>query len=131
MKLEPKDLLSLEEYDSKRDSIKKELISHKKNRTINIGDNIVLIFEDYMTISEMEKFTKKKHITLMPPTQMNIVSSVGQIDSKTDSGWKDHLNRIAEKHPESNLGKRYRRQGVKESRTRAVLDKHRKRAKNK
>ena len=45
MKLEPKDLLSLEEYDSKRDSIKKELISHKKNRTINIGDNIVLIFE--------------------------------------------------------------------------------------
>ena len=26
MKLEPKDLLSLEEYDSKRDSIKKELI---------------------------------------------------------------------------------------------------------
>ena len=131
MKLEPKDLLSLEEYDSKRDSIKKELISHKKNRTINIGDNIVLIFEDYMTISEMEKFTKKKHITLMPPTQMNIVSSVGQIDSKTDSGWKDHLNRIAEKHPESNLGKRYRRQGVKESRTRAVIEKHRKRAKNK
>ena len=30
MKLEPKDLLSLEEYDSQRDSIKKELISHKK-----------------------------------------------------------------------------------------------------
>ena len=50
MKLEPKDLLSLEEYDSKRDSIKKELISHKKNRSVNIGDNIVLVFEDYMTI---------------------------------------------------------------------------------
>ena len=62
-----------------------------------------------MSIADMEKFTKKKHITLLPPTQMNIVSSVGQIDSKTDSGWKDHLNRIAEKHPESNLGKRYRR----------------------
>ena len=88
-------------------------------------------FEEYMSIADMEKFTKKKHITLMPPTQMNIVSSVGQIDSKTDSGWKDHLSRIAEKHPESNLGKRYRRQGVKESRTRAVLNKHRKRAKNK
>ena len=84
-----------------------------------------------MSISEMEDFIKKKHITLMPPTQMNIVSSVGQIDSKTDSGWKDHLNRIAEKHPESNLGKRYRRQGVMESRTKTVLEKHRKRAKNK
>ena len=26
-------------------------------------------FEDYMTISDMEKFIKKKHITLLPPTQ--------------------------------------------------------------
>ena len=88
-------------------------------------------WEEMMTFSEMEQFKKQKHINLLPPTQMNIVGSVGQIDSKTDSGWKDHLSRIAEKHPESNLGKRYRRQGVKESRTRAVLNKHRKRAKNK
>ena len=69
MKLEPKDLLSLEEYDSKRDSIKKELISHKKNRTISIGDNIVLIFEDFMTIKyqvqemlRIEKIFNKKEI---------------------------------------------------------------------
>ena len=88
-------------------------------------------FEEYMTISDMEKFTKKRHIELLPPTQMNIVSSVGQIDSKTDSGWKDHLNRIAEKHPESELGQRYRRQGVKESQTKNILAKHRARAKTK
>ena len=69
MKLEPKDLLSLEEYDTERDSIKKELISHKKNRTINIGDNIVLIFEDFMTIRyqvqemlRIEKIFNKKEI---------------------------------------------------------------------
>ncbi len=69
MKLEPKDLLSLEEYDSKRDSIKKELIIHKKNRTISIGDNIVLIFEDFMTIKyqvqemlRIEKIFNKKEI---------------------------------------------------------------------
>ena len=69
MKLEPKDLLSLEEYDSKIDSIKKELIIHKKNRTISIGDNIVLIFEDYMTIKyqvqemlRIEKIFNKKEI---------------------------------------------------------------------
>jgi len=55
------------------------------------------ITEELMSISEMEKHKKKKHINLLPPTQMNIVSSVGQIDSKTDSGWKDHLNRIAER----------------------------------
>ena len=88
-------------------------------------------FEEYMSIADMEKFTKKKHIELLPPTQMNIVSSVGQIDSKTDSGWKDHLNRIAEKHPKSELGKRYRRQGVKESKTKEIINKHRRRAKNK
>ncbi len=69
MKLEPKDLLSLEEYDSKRDSIKKELINHKKNRTISIGDNIILIFEDFMTIKyqvqemlRIEKIFNKKEI---------------------------------------------------------------------
>ena len=69
MKLEPKDLLSLEEYDSERDSIKKELISHKKNRTISIGENIVLIFEDFMTIKyqvqemlRIEKIFNKKEI---------------------------------------------------------------------
>ena len=89
------------------------------------------VWEELMMIAEMEQFIKQDHIELLPPTQMNIVSSVGQIDSKTDSGWKDHLSRIAEKRPESNLGKRYRRQGVKESKTRAVLSKHRKRAKNK
>ena len=88
------------------------------------------IYDELMSIAEMEQHKKKKHINLLPPTQMNIVSSVGQIDSKTDSGWKDHLNRIAEKHPESNLGKRYRRQGVKESKTKAVLAKHRARAKS-
>ena len=83
-------------------------------------------FEEYMTISQMEKFTKKKHIELLPPTQMNIVSSVGQIDSKTDSGWKDHLSRIADKHPESPLGERYRRRGIKEAKTKEVIAKHRK-----
>ena len=69
MKLKPEDLLSLEEYDSQRDSIKKELINHKKNRTVNIGNNIVLIFEDFMTIKyqvqemlRIEKIFNKKEI---------------------------------------------------------------------
>ena len=69
MKLEVKDLLSLEDYDTHRESIKKELISHKKNRTINIGENVVLIFEDFMTIKyqvqemlRIEKIFNKKEI---------------------------------------------------------------------
>ena len=69
MKLKPEDLLSLEDYDLHRDSIKKELITHKKNRTVNVGENIVLIFEDFMTIKyqvqemlRIEKIFNKKEI---------------------------------------------------------------------
>jgi len=84
-------------------------------------------FSEMMTIAEMEEYLEKnKNIGIVPAAPM-IVGSVGHIDSKTDSGWKDHLNRIAEKHPTSNLAERYRRKGVKESKTKAVLEKHRKR----
>ena len=64
-------------------------------------------FEEYMTISDMEKFTKKKYIKLLPPTQMNIVSSVGSVDSKTDSGFKEVLSKAAEAHPNSPLADRF------------------------
>ena len=45
-KLKTTDLLSLEEYDKQREDIKKDLLSHKKNRSVLIGDNVVLLFED-------------------------------------------------------------------------------------
>tara|TARA_Y100000768_G_scaffold281583_1_gene216471 strand:- start:7948 stop:8529 length:582 start_codon:yes stop_codon:yes gene_type:complete len=50
MKLKISDLLTLEQYDKQRDFIRKDVIAHKKNRTLSIGDNIVLIFEDFYTI---------------------------------------------------------------------------------
>ena len=95
------------------------------------NNNTKTEFEDYMTISDMEKFIKKKHIKLLPPTQMNIVSSVGSIDGKTDSGWKDQLSRIAERHPESPLADRYGNKSHKALKTKSVLEKHRKRNKTK
>ena len=45
-----KDLLSLEDYDSNRETIKSEVIESKKHRSITIGSNIVLLFENYETI---------------------------------------------------------------------------------
>jgi len=65
------------------------------------------VWEELMMIAEMEEFKKQKHIELLPPTQMNIVSGTGDLDSKTDSGWKDNLKRIAEAHPNSPLAERY------------------------
>ena len=88
------------------------------------------ITEELMSISEMEAHKKKKHINLLPPTQMNIVSSVGQIDSKTDSGWKDTLSKISEKHPNSPLAERYGpRESIKKIKTKQTIAKHRARKK--
>ena len=68
-KLIPTDLLSLEEYDKSREQIKSDLISHKKNRSIKIGDHILMLFEDYETIKyqvqemlRIEKIFKEKDI---------------------------------------------------------------------
>ena len=82
-------------------------------------------FEDYMTISDMEKFIKKKHIKLLPPTQLNIVSSTGTIDGKTDSGWKEVMSKISEAHPKSNLAERYGKRSVKDTQIDNIIKKHR------
>ena len=86
-------------------------------------------YTDLMSISEMEEFIKKKHIKLLPPTTLNIVSSVGNIDSKTDSGWKDVLSKITDAHPASNLAAQYGKKSVKDTQVASIIKKHkRKRA---
>ena len=82
---------------------------------------------EYMSISEMEKFTKKKHIELLPPTQMNIVSSVGSVDTHTDNGFKEVLSKVSEAHPESPLARRYGKRTVKDTQIEKVRKKHRNR----
>ena len=84
--------------------------------------------EELMLISEMEKFTKNKHIELLPPTQMNILSSVGSVDSHTDNGWKEVMSKAAEAHPESPLAERYGKKSVKDTQIEKIRKKHRNRA---
>tara|TARA_B100001093_G_scaffold501460_1_gene553132 strand:- start:1180 stop:1761 length:582 start_codon:yes stop_codon:yes gene_type:complete len=69
MKLKIEDLLSLEDYDNQREVIKTDLINHKKNRTVSIGEHVILLFEDYSTIKyqvqemlRIEKIFNKKEI---------------------------------------------------------------------
>ena len=78
-----------------------------------------------MSISEMEELIKKKHIKLLPPTQLNIVSTTGTIDGKTDSGWKEVMSKISEAHPKSNLADRYGKRSVKDTQIDRVIKKHR------
>ena len=88
-------------------------------------------YTDLMSISEMEEFIKKKHIKLLPPTQLNIVSSTGTIDGKTDSGWKEVMSKISEAHPKSNLADRYGKRSVKDTQIERVIKKHRAKKANK
>ena len=82
-------------------------------------------YTDLMSISEMEEFIKNKHIELLVPTKLNIVSSVGNIDSKTDSGWKEVMSKISEAHPASNLAQQYGKKSVKDTQIDSVIHKHR------
>ena len=82
-------------------------------------------YTDLMSISEMEEFIKKKHIKLLPPTTLNIVSSTGSLDSKTDNGWKEVLSKVSEAHPASNLASQYGKKSVKDTQVDRVIKTHR------
>ena len=79
MKLEISNLLSLEEYDSERENLKKDVINHKKNRTVSVGDNIVLIFEDFKTIKyQVQEMLRIEKIFKKDEIQEEILSSLGK-----------------------------------------------------
>src|SRR5690242_10211534 len=49
-KLERKDLWSLEEYAQKRTTFRQQVMQHKQARTLHIGPNVTLLFEDRLTM---------------------------------------------------------------------------------
>ena len=49
-KLDQSDLLTLEEYNYKREDLVEEVLEIKKNRRIPIGSNVILLFENSATI---------------------------------------------------------------------------------
>ncbi|HLW74397.1 MAG TPA: DUF3501 family protein [Gammaproteobacteria bacterium] len=49
-KLERKDLMGLEEYAQKRAEFRQGIIAHKLARTLHIGPNLTLLFEDRLTM---------------------------------------------------------------------------------
>jgi hypothetical protein len=61
-KLSRKDLYSLEDYSEIRDEFRARVMEHKKNRRLDLGDNLVLLFEDRLVmhyqIQEMLKAEK-------------------------------------------------------------------------
>lgn len=87
------------------------------------------VYDDMMTISEMETLLKKNKHIKQRITTINIVSGVQGSSFKTDSGWKDNLSRIAEAHPNSPLAQQHGKKTIKQVKTEQVVAKHRKRKK--
>ncbi|MCK4833257.1 MAG: DUF3501 family protein [Gammaproteobacteria bacterium] len=61
-KLKRKDLYSLEEYVEMRDDYRKKIMEHKKDRRLELGENVLLMFEDRLImqyqVQEMLKAEK-------------------------------------------------------------------------
>ena len=45
-KLAREDLYSLEDYAAMRDDYRKKIMAHKKDRRLELGENVLLMFED-------------------------------------------------------------------------------------
>ena len=89
-----------------------------------------VVYEDFMSIAEMEKLKKNPIIELLMPDTLNIVTGTGDnIDAKTDGGWKETLAKISEAHPDSELTKQYgRRRTHKDVKVDKIRKKHRNKA---
>mgnify|MGYP003662773660 CR=1 FL=1 len=48
--LKREDLWSLEQYSEKRADFRQQVLAHKKNRNVMLGDHVLLMFEDLQTI---------------------------------------------------------------------------------
>lgn len=48
--LQREDLWSLEDYSNERDAFRTQVLDHKRNRRILIGEHVLLVFEDALTI---------------------------------------------------------------------------------
>jgi hypothetical protein len=48
--LRREDLFSLEDYAARRTEFRSRVLAHKRNRTLGIGANVTLLFEDRLTI---------------------------------------------------------------------------------
>ena len=87
-----------------------------------------VVYEDFMSMKDMEKLRENPNIELQMPDTLNIISQTGDnIDAKPDGGWKETLAKISEAHPYSELANQYgKRKSAKDVKTEKVRKKHKK-----
>lgn len=85
-------------------------------------------FEKMMSISAKEKFLSDNPHIHQVPSAPSIVSQAGRDNySRTPSGFKDVLSKIADAFPDSPVGEKHHRKSIKEVRTERVVKEHVKR----
>jgi len=87
-------------------------------------------FEDCISIATKEELLIKNPHIKQVPTTFGVVSGIGGVDSKTDNTWKEVLSKVAEAHPESELGRRYGNKNHTQIKVAEVVKKHRDKWKN-
>jgi hypothetical protein len=80
------------------------------------------MWDDMMSISASELFLKDNPHIEKVPTAVNIVGGTGD-RVRTDGGMKEMLSRIAHANPITPLAAQYGSKGIKETKTRAAVDK--------
>lgn len=82
-------------------------------------------FEMFMSITQREEFLMNNPNIRTVISAPGIVShSGGDLYSKTPSGFKEVLSKVAEAHPNSVVGDRFGKRSIKEVRTQEVVKKH-------
>lgn len=84
------------------------------------NNNSEELFEIEMRISELDQFKQDNPNLTQQITWVNF-GNVGEV--KTDDGFKEHMSRIAEAHPSSNLAKQYGKKDPTTVKTREAIDK--------
>lgn len=82
-------------------------------------------FEMFMSISQREEFlTKHPHIKTVISAPNIVSHSGGDLYSKTPSGFKEVLSKVAEAHPNSTVAERYGKRSIKDVRSNRVVENH-------
>ena len=90
-----------------------------------IDNNTEEIFEEFMGISEREKYLKDNpHISQVPVMFAVVGDHIMGVGPKVDGGFTERMEQIANAHPSSPLADRYSRPSTKTLQTRNVLKKH-------
>ena len=82
-------------------------------------------FEMFMSIAQREEFLKENtHIKTVLSAPSIVSHSGGDLYSKTPSGFKEVLSKVAEAHPNSVVAERYGKRSIKDVRTQRVVENH-------